>query len=100
MFQDEILLERNILEKTVTYSFEFIGRHFHLTHYHHFDRHDGLHRFECLINGTLHEFGQVDFLGKFGLWPEIDIEGKIYGLSLIWPDEEGTHIIRFGVLSN
>ncbi len=100
MFQDEILLERIISEKSVTYSFEFKGHHIHLSHYHHFDRHDGFHRFECLINGTLHEFGQVDFLGKFGVWPEIEIEGKIYGFSLIWPDAEGMYIIRFGVLDN
>ena len=100
ILQDEILLERNILEKTVTYSFEFMRHHFHLTHNHHFERHDGFHRFECLFNGTLHEFGQVDFLGKFGVWPEIEIEGKIYGFSLIWPDAEGMYIIRFGVLDN
>ena len=29
-----------------------------------------------------------------------EIEVKIYGFSLIWPDEEGTHVIRFGVLNN
>ena len=49
---------------------------------------------------TLHEFGQVDFLGKFGVWPVMEIEVKIYGFSLLWPDEEGTHLIRFGVLNN
>ncbi len=100
MLQDEILLERNISEKTVTYSFEFKGHHFQLSHHHYFDRHDGFHRFECLFNGTLHEFGQVDFLGKFGVWPEIEIEGKIYGFSMMWLDAEGTLIIRFGVLDN
>ena len=100
MLQDEILLERNISEKTVTYSFEFKGHHFHLSHHHHFDRHDDFHRFEHLFNGTLHEFGQVDFLGKFGVWPVMEIEVKIYGFSLLWPDEEGTHLIRFGVLNN
>jgi hypothetical protein len=100
ILQDEILLERNILEKTVTYSFEFMRHYFHLTHHHHFERHDGFHRFQCLFNRTLHEFGQVDFLGKFGLWPEMEIDGKIYGFSLIWPNEEETHIIRFGVLNN
>jgi hypothetical protein len=98
IFPDEVLLERDISEKTVSFTFEFKGHQFHLTHHHHFERHDGFHRFECLINETLHEFGQVDFLGKFGLWPELKIEGKTYGFSLIWPDKEGMYLIRYGVV--
>lgn len=93
---DEVLLERNPTEQSASCEFEFKGHRVHLTHHHHFERHDGFHRFECLINETLHEFGQVDFLGKFGVWPELEIEGKIYGFSLIWPDEEGMYLIRFG----
>jgi hypothetical protein len=98
MLQDEILLERNPTEQSASCAFEFKGHHFHLTHHHHFERHDGFNRFECLINETLHEFGQVDFLGQFGLWPELEIEGKTYGFRLILPDEEGTYLIRFGVI--
>ncbi len=96
IFPDEVLLERDISEKTVSFTFEFKGHQFYLSHRYEFSLHHNKHHFVGKIDGLHYSFGVARsklVAGSYGNRPEIKINGKLYRFSVLWPDSEG----RFGV---
>ena len=95
---DEVIIERKKDEVFATCEFEFKGHHFILSHKYESNHIRTIHRFYCQIDDVSYEFGigrSHAGRGSFGTWPRIEINGKIYRLSVLWPNSGGIHVIRF-----
>ena len=98
IFPDEVFIERKPSEQSASCEFDFKGHQFYLSHKHEFSLHHNKHHFVCKIDGKQYSFGVARSRlgsGSYGNRPVIEIEGKIYRFSVLWPDSNGRFGVRF-----
>jgi len=98
IFPDEVFIERKPSDQSASSEFDFKGHQFYLSHKHEFSLHHNKHHFECKIDGKQYSFGVARSrlgAGSYGNRPVIEIEGKIYRFSVLWPDSNGRFGVRF-----
>jgi hypothetical protein len=96
-FQDEVFLDCSKDLDSSECTFIFKGKEIYLKHTIEIEPKQRVHRMVCNVDDQTFSFGVGRSSlggGIFGIWPKINIDGKVYRFKISWPLEESTKGIK------